>query len=700
MKIDKIEIDGFGKLHNLSITLHSGFNLIFGENESGKSTLCAFLLSMFYEMPNDGKRTELSASLRRKYKPWNAERFGGRVHFTHEGKQYILEKTFGTTKRSDRARLMDANTWEECGSADNVGERFFGLGRDGFLKTLYIQGMGAEAANMGGEELLARLSNLETSGDEDISYMNIKNALEKEQFSILTKTGKGGKLAARREEERALQTELLAAQRAYDNVKEKTRQAELLKTRIAQQKEAIQSAEQTQQIALAHESYLAEKNAEDTRTMLQARRDRETERQKALEEKKAQLLQKRKEAVPPDAVDRAKILEKQQAQLETTKDEQKRQTQALLENVKLARDKANKTGIFGAVFLLFLFTVAGVLLQRVSRGALYGFFAAGVFCSVLLFIFWKKRSKQDEEDLAPAMEQLENTDQRLNQTKADIKTLCQTYKADGLTAFFARVAEENGDKTALDETQRQLLECSAEVQSLTEDIDRLPAGGTKQFTEEEMEYSGVSAADLTKQIQACKDDLEACTQRHHTLSLELAKQTADGRSIADIASDLMAVNDQIDTLQKQHDALQQASCWLERAYGEIRQNYAPRLNEKTAQTFARLTFDKYSGVRLGEALKLHYQNENNEIVDASFLSGGAYDLLYLSLRFAAMQILFEENIPPVILDDALLQLDDDRLTATVDFLAESDAFGQVLYFTCHKASIELFDRAAIHKLKL
>ena len=48
MFISDIFIEEFGGLLNKSITLKSGMNLVLGLNETGKSTVCAFLKYVFY----------------------------------------------------------------------------------------------------------------------------------------------------------------------------------------------------------------------------------------------------------------------------------------------------------------------------------------------------------------------------------------------------------------------------------------------------------------------------------------------------------------------------------------------------------------------------------------------------------------------------------------------------------------------------
>ena len=58
MQIKNMQINNFGKLKNKEIELANGINVIYGENESGKSTLLKFITSMFYGINKNknGKR--------------------------------------------------------------------------------------------------------------------------------------------------------------------------------------------------------------------------------------------------------------------------------------------------------------------------------------------------------------------------------------------------------------------------------------------------------------------------------------------------------------------------------------------------------------------------------------------------------------------------------------------------------------------
>ena len=72
--------------------------------------------------------------------------------------------------------------------------------------------------------------------------------------------------------------------------------------------------------------------------------------------------------------------------------------------------------------------------------------------------------------------------------------------------------------------------------------------------------------------------------------------------------------------------------------------------------------------------------------EAEYLSSGAADQAYLSLRLALSSMIFETSgALPIFLDDSLAQYDDRRAEAAADFLKEYSADGQVIMFTCHGA---------------
>ena len=65
------------------------------------------------------------------------------------------------------------------------------------------------------------------------------------------------------------------------------------------------------------------------------------------------------------------------------------------------------------------------------------------------------------------------------------------------------------------------------------------------------------------------------------------------------------------------------------------------------------------------------------------LSRGTADQLYLSVRLAVCQLCLEPGSPsPLVLDDALLSFDDERMVLALNYLAGLGQ--QVLLFSCQK----------------
>ena len=51
MKILEIRIDGFGKWHEQTFILNNDFQIFYGANEAGKSTLVNFINGIFFGFP-------------------------------------------------------------------------------------------------------------------------------------------------------------------------------------------------------------------------------------------------------------------------------------------------------------------------------------------------------------------------------------------------------------------------------------------------------------------------------------------------------------------------------------------------------------------------------------------------------------------------------------------------------------------------
>ncbi len=691
MRIDKIEIDGFGKLHHVQLPFSEGFNLIVGDNESGKSTLCEFLLAMFYEFPNALKKNTRYDDGRKLYRPWKGDAFGGRVYFTDtDGTKYVLEKSFGKNKNADRSKLMLADTWETVDGGENAGERFFGLGREGFLKTLYVKCLDANAS-VGGEEILARLSNMETGADEDISYDRIKVAMEKAHAQIVTKTGRGGRIPVLMDKKRELEIEKMQVLRKGENLKEKQQELLLFSEQESTIRTKIKEMEKQTELAKEHELYENAKQAEQSRGALSASYKTACERLAELKANRVAMAQQTEQTVSQDAVNRVKELERQQI-IAQSKAEEWDKNQAFLAKEAEKKQKNGqrmKTLFIVCAILFFLVGLAGFIVHPVL---LTGFLPA-LASLVMLIGFKTKEPKMPKTASNPAEAELAAIQTELS----NIFASCQVVTQAELEEKF-RMQQQMQVK--LPEIEKQIQKLEEETEQMLRSISEIRLPEEREYSELAKTYNGPALQQLQDTIRHLTQQADGLKENVHALQIDLTRETAGERNASVIESEILAVTEEIAELTKKDQAFQLAERWLERAHREIKENFAPRLNQSTGEIFSELTEGRYKDVRVGEEFALHYKNETGEITESSALSRGTYDLLYIALRLATLTVLFGGKVPTLILDDAFSQFDDTRYQKTISYIRNSKAFGQVLSFTCHREAVQILEKENIHMIDL
>ena len=109
MRLIECYVENFGTIHETGVSFRSGLNIILKENGTGKSTLAAFIKSMFYGLPATMKRN-LDENERKKYQPWQGGNYGGWLSFSTDQKRYRIERFFGLKKSEDRFALYDLDT--------------------------------------------------------------------------------------------------------------------------------------------------------------------------------------------------------------------------------------------------------------------------------------------------------------------------------------------------------------------------------------------------------------------------------------------------------------------------------------------------------------------------------------------------------------------------------------------------------------
>ena len=93
-RLEKIEITAFGKLKNVVITPTGGINMLNLPNESGKSTLAAFIKYVFYGFTGT-KKQSVAENEKLRYMPWDGSPAKGAIVVSAGEKLYRVARNTG-----------------------------------------------------------------------------------------------------------------------------------------------------------------------------------------------------------------------------------------------------------------------------------------------------------------------------------------------------------------------------------------------------------------------------------------------------------------------------------------------------------------------------------------------------------------------------------------------------------------------------
>lgn len=185
MIIKKVNIIVFGGLKDKIISFDNGMNIVYGENEAGKSTIQAFIKIWLYGMSNY-KGKDYKQNERLKYTPSTGETISGELYVEFKNKDYIIRRTFGKSKKEDTSLVIDAITGEEINyiSKEEPGKYFFNINRATFINTLFISQLGVEVRKDKEEEIIDKIANSIGIDDGQVSVEVAIAKLNKYKKSI------------------------------------------------------------------------------------------------------------------------------------------------------------------------------------------------------------------------------------------------------------------------------------------------------------------------------------------------------------------------------------------------------------------------------------------------------------------------------------------------------------------------------------
>ncbi len=183
MKINGFKINGFGKLKDKQIDLKDGINIIYGENESGKSSILKFISAMFYGASKNKNGKDISDFDR--YKPWVSEEFSGKIDYTLDnGENFEVYREFKKKNpviyNQQKEDISKTFTIDKTKGIDFFLEQT-GIDEETFYSTMVTEQEGIKLSKSSQNSIIQKISNLVSTGDDNISYKKSLDKINKSQ---------------------------------------------------------------------------------------------------------------------------------------------------------------------------------------------------------------------------------------------------------------------------------------------------------------------------------------------------------------------------------------------------------------------------------------------------------------------------------------------------------------------------------------
>ena len=669
----------YGKLNQAQLSLQPGLNVICAPNEGGKSTWSRFLLTMFYGL-NTRQRGDLADKNR--FQPWSGSPMQGRLELAVGEDVLTLSRR---TQRADSPMGVFSCTYAGTDTpargldALRCGETLLGVPQSVYQRCAFISS-GSMAIDADAD-LERRINALISTGEEKISFSQAETRLKRQLHQ--RKYNRSGAIPL-------LESEIASLSSAQAEVQDLAER----ETSLRQQLRQVQEEQVTLRAAQQQE---AQQRIAEKQRLLQSLPDSAAlqsinEQLGAVRSMGEQVQQARDAAAAQEQTIQAQLQELSRNPLHPmTKPELEAQLQiqppAPPQVAQLLISLA--LGLCGGGFLWY--EIGQSQLLWLCAACAVTALAAGNFLRLLIQRIRRqqvrRRELQRQEELRkladsylPMLEKLEeqrsllqqrqqavaDSEQRLRATLADLLTVVQKW--------------DTGVHTPTD-VRRFVQQMTQRREELTEEIRQAQADALHAQTPD----ADGSAARLQQQIAQVQGQLAALGGAEDAPQRIARKQ------------------EQLHRLQGEYDSLALALDVLRSANTTLQNRFSPELGRRAAEIFADMTGSPWSHILLDREFRLSAEAGSDPTRrSVQLLSSGTADQLYLAVRLAICEmVLPAEQNAPLILDDALLTFDDERLHKTLDYLVRLGEQRQILLFSCQSREADyLASRSGVHILNL
>ena len=624
----------FGKLENETLTLHDGLNVIYAPNESGKSTWCAFIRSMLYGIDSSERSRAGHLPDKLRYAPWSGAPMEGSMDLTADHCDITITRSTrakNAPMREFTATYTGTNVPVEGMNGQNAGELLTGVSKDVFRRSAFI-GQGTVAVT-GSPELEKRISSLVASGEEETSYTEADQRLRAWQRK--RRYNRKGMLPE-------LEGEMDQVQQRLSDMGTSVEDVHKLEAELEQQRLSCEQLEQ---------QVIESRRQQRRQALEQLNLGRENVRQRsALHDTALEELDLRRQALRgSDFGDRSP--EELEAEVDRDWEEYDR----------LASCKEQNRALVPTILCFVLAALAAAFYS--SSRALWLILGAVVFCAAALFFLLRySRARQAQQHA------------REQQTQ-----ILRKYKISAIQELEGVLQQNQSLHRALEKAETQEKQCREAYEQARAQQNALEESAITQL---DFVSGSSEAARLSRALTAAR-------ARAEQLSSQIAKLNGRLSAMGDplvLASSLSCMREDYEQIQSEYDAISMALDTLRDADGEIQSRFSPELGRVAARYMSAVTGGRYEDVLINRDFTARTRTRDDAVArDSEYLSAGTLDLMYLAVRLAVCELALPEGEPcPLIIDDALVNLDETRLKQAMELLRQIGRERQVILFTCRQ----------------
>ena len=638
MKINKIKINSYGKLKEKEVNFKDGINLIYGQNEAGKSTLIKFITNSFYGISKNKKGKEVSDF--DKYKPWSGEEFSGKLEYELDNKEkYEIYRDFSKKNPKIFNENME-DISKEFNIDKNKGNEFFyeqtKIDEDLFLSTLAINQSEVKLENQAQNFLIQKIANLAQTGDDSISFKRVIDRINRRQLD---------EIGTERSREKPIN---IVARKLQE---------------LNSEKENLEKYKNFKYEFEDEENDLNDEilNLENENNFLkEIKLQKENEK---IENEKIKI----KENIEKENLEKINSINKKINELKINNKNifNKYLNNNLENNSKNKKIKNNKNKLIKKLNIIFILLILINILQFIfiKNNYFKYIFLLTVPTFLIFYIFLINKEKNKIKN----NEKIEKN--KFNEINLQLINL------------------EN-EKKLIENNQKNNFEELNKIKNNFNLKNNLEKEKIKNKYLNKIEKNKINNYLNLFKLEKINFELENLKKEINNLKLKLHSLDLDKKNIepkldnlSKIEEELVYNNEQKVNLQKLNLSIMLAKQILEKSYDEMKNSVTPKFTENLSKNISKITNGKYSKVKFNEETGLVVELENGDNVLAEKLSVGTIDQLYLSLRLSMVDELSEEKVP-ILLDEAFAFYDNSRLENILKYLNENYKNRQIIIFTC------------------